>query len=101
MPGIMLHSALSRENAEKEIEQENQLSRTENKGRNGDEDIDRLLRHQEHILRWIVNTPHLAANADNMHREEDRVNTDETQPEMNLAERFVHEAAEHLREPEI
>src|SRR2546426_10481725 len=49
----------------------------------------------------MVNTPHLAANADNMHREEDGVNTDETQQEMNLAERFVHEAAEHLGEPEI
>ena len=36
-----------------------------------------------------------------MHREEDRVNTDETQPEMNLAERFVHHTPEHFRIPEI
>src|SRR5207245_11679582 len=52
MPGIMLHSAPSRENAEQEIEQENQLSRTENNGCNDDEDIHRLVRHKDHILRW-------------------------------------------------
>src|SRR5947199_3297344 len=101
MSGNTLHSGLSRENAEKEVEQENQTSGTENKGCNGDEDIHRLMRHQKHILRWIVNTPILATIADIMQREKDAVNTDEGQPEMDSPQRLIHESGKHLREPEI
>src|SRR5688572_19688321 len=36
-----------------------------------------------------------------MHREEHAVNRNEAHPEVNLAERFVHEPAEHLRKPEV
>ena len=67
----------------------------------GNEHIHRLLRLEERVLSRIVETSHLSADAENVHREEDAVNADEAQPEMNLAERFVHEPAEHFREPEI
>src|SRR5207247_6782822 len=51
--------------------------------------------------RWVVNSTHLSADADNVHRKEHAVNTDESQPKMNPSERFIHEPAEHFREPEV
>ncbi len=36
-----------------------------------------------------------------VHRNEDRVDPDERQPEMNPAQTLTHEAAKHLREPEV
>src|SRR5215471_8790006 len=47
----------------------------------------------------IVNPAHLAANSNNVHGEEDAVNTDKTHPEVNLAEGLIHEATEHFGEP--
>src|ERR1043166_9143930 len=36
-----------------------------------------------------------------VHRHKDRVDADERDPEVDLSNRFVHEAAKHLREPEV
>src|SRR5215468_5989431 len=52
------------ENADNEIHQEDQLSRTQNECRNRNKDVHRLLRLKEHVLRRVINTTHLAADAD-------------------------------------
>src|SRR4051794_28396248 len=74
MPGIPFHSALTTENTNEEVEQEDQLSSSQNKGRNADKHIQGLLRLKKDVLGRIVNTAHLAANAENVHREEHAVN---------------------------
>src|SRR5947207_7851458 len=40
-------------------------------------------------------------NSHRMHRNEDAINADEGDPEMELAESFVEEAAKHLGKPEV
>src|SRR5207247_1628012 len=101
MQGISLQRTFPRKNAEEEVDEEDQLGAAQDKSCNTDKDIHGLLRNQEHILRRVVNSTHLPADADNVHRKEHAVNADESQPKMNLSERFIHEPAEHFREPEI
>src|SRR5678815_4157126 len=47
------------------------------------------------IAAWHTDDTH------DVHRYEDRVDADKRDPEVNLADRFVHEATKHLREPEV
>src|SRR5437899_3132012 len=101
MTEVPILNALDRKNTTKKFKNKNQLTDTENKGRNADENIYRLLRHKKHVLRRIVNAPHLAADADNVHGEEHAIDTDECQPKVDSAECFIHQTAEHFRKPEI
>src|SRR5581483_3032213 len=55
----------------------------------------------EIVLGRVGDPPHHAAEADQMHGTENQIEKNERQPEMNLAQGFVHQPAEHLGEPEI
>src|SRR5262245_47222971 len=101
MPRIAFRRGFAGKNADKEVQQENQLSRTQDEGGNGNEHVHHLLRLKKHVLGWIVNTTHLAAHPNYVHWEENAIGADEREPEMNLSECVVHEAAEHLRKPEV
>src|SRR2546426_239799 len=101
VPRIPLHDPLPRENTDEKVQDKYQLSSAEDKREGADEYINRLLRLQEDVLRWVINPAHLAADADDVHREEHTVGTDKREPEVEFAEAFIHEPAEHLREPEI
>ena len=58
-------------------------------------------RLQEIVLRRIGDAPHHAADADKMHRAENGVEENEREPEMDLAERFIHHPTEHLWKPVV
>src|SRR3989442_286415 len=59
VPRVPFEDSPSPKNTDKEVKQEDQLGGTQDKGRNADENIYRLLRHKKHVLRRIVNAPHL------------------------------------------
>src|SRR5438552_293602 len=101
MPWIVFGHAAARKDAHEEIEDEDQLGCAENESGNGDEDIQRLLRLQERVLSRIIQPAHLSADAENVHREEDTIDAHKAEPKMNFAESFVHQSAEHFREPEV
>src|SRR5262249_16137623 len=101
MPCVPFRLGFAGKNADKEVHQENQLTRTQDEGGNGNEHVHHLLRLKKHVLARIVNTTHLAAHPNNVHWEENAICADEREPEVNLSERVVHEAAEHLRKPEV
>src|ERR1041384_4247695 len=56
---------------------------------------------QELIFRQLRVTTRHALQAHHVHWDEDRVDAEERDPEVNAADAFVHEAAEHLGEPEV
>ena len=101
MPRVPFRRRFAGKNADDEVQQKDQLSRTQNERRNRNKYVHRLLRLKEDVLGRVINTTHLAADSDNVHREEHAIGADEREPEMNLSERRVHEPAEHLREPEV
>src|SRR5262245_17903566 len=101
MPRVVLRHFSSGEDTAEEIDQENELRSKSDERGDRNEHIHTLLRDQEIIFRRIVKTPHLAADAKDVHWEKDAIDADEADPEMNLAQRLVHEPAEHFREPEI
>src|SRR6476661_7993390 len=101
MPRILLHDFLSRKNADQEIRQKDELRSKKNERRDRNENVQRLLRLEEVIVGRIVNAAHLPADSENVHREEHAIHASEAQPEVQFAKRFIHEPAEHLREPEI
>ena len=101
VPRIPLGRVPPKENTPEEIEHEDQLRRTENECEDRDEHIERLLRLQERVLSWIINTPHHSADSQDVHREKYAIDSDETEPEVDLTQRFVQEATEHFGEPVI
>src|SRR5215475_526395 len=101
MPGIPFRGRLSGKNADNEVQQKDQLSRAQNECGNRNKYVHRLLLLKEHVLGRVINTTHLAADSNNVHREENAIRPDEREPEVNLSECGVHEPAEHLREPEV
>src|SRR5436309_12866347 len=100
VPRVLLRP-LAREHAPEEVDDEDQLARAEDERAVGDERVHRLERLQEVVLRRVVDAAHVAADAEDVHREEGPVEADEGEREMDLAERLVHHAAEHLREPVV
>jgi len=101
MPRIAFRRGFAGKNTDKEVQQENQLSRTQDEGGHGNENVHHLLRLKKHVLGRIINTTHLTADSNNVHWEENAIGADEREPEMNLSECGVHETAEHLWEPEV
>src|SRR5262249_3820785 len=95
VPRVLL-CPLAREHAPEEVDDENQLARAEDERAVGDERVHRLERLQEVVLRRVVDAAHVAADAEDVHREEGPVEADEGEREVDLAERLVHHAAEHL-----
>ena len=61
--------------------------------------------HRDQRYQIVVNergvAAHVSGQSQIMHRHKNAINADKRQPEMPLAERVVHHAAEHFREPEI
>src|SRR2546422_416871 len=55
VPRVVLDRAPAAENAEEEVEEKDQLAGAENECSNRNEDIDRLLRHEKHVLGRIIN----------------------------------------------
>src|SRR4026208_316410 len=90
LPRIVFSGSPAREDAREEFHKEQELSRRQEERREGDEYIEDLLRLQKLIVQRVVDTPHLATDSDDMHREEHTVRADETHPEMDLAGRFIH-----------
>src|SRR5262245_58092390 len=76
VPRIALGCAFPDKDAEKEIDQENDLSRAQNKGGNGDKHVHRLLGLEKHVLGRVVDAPHLTADSNNMHWKKDAIRTD-------------------------
>src|SRR5437773_5677216 len=89
------------ENAEEEVEQENQLGRSQNKCGDRNEHVHRLLWLKEHVLSRVIDSPHLATDSDDVHRKKHAIGADEGEPEMNLSECRIHEPAEHFGKPEV
>src|SRR5258706_11908014 len=56
---------------------------------------------EKFILGWIVDAPHVAGDAQEMHREKRPVEKNVSQNEMNHAQGNIHHAAKHFREPVI
>src|SRR6185503_21387367 len=56
---------------------------------------------EEPVLSKARIAPRHTHDAHDVHRYEDRVDAHKRDPEVNLADRFVHEATKHLREPEV
>src|SRR5438552_1334996 len=96
MPRVAFGGTLTCKDADEEIRQEDQLRRSQNERGDRDEYVHGLLGHKEHVLSWIVDAPHLAADSDDVHWEENTVNTNEREPEVNLSQGLVHEAAKHF-----
>ena len=99
VPGI-LAGLLALERAPEEVHEEEDLGGAEDDRAHGDELVEALQRLQEVVLVGVVDAPHVAGDADVVHGEERPVVGDEGEPEVPLAQRLVHHAAEHLREPE-
>src|ERR1051325_9034212 len=100
MPWIDLRR-LTGEQTPEEVDHEWNLRQTEGEGAHRDEHVDRLQVVQEGVLHRVVDAPHVPADAEDVHRKEGAVEGDERRPEMDLAERLVHHAAEHLRKPVV
>src|SRR5436190_19841466 len=62
LPRVVADNSLTCKEAPKEVEDEDELSCTQNKGRIRNKYVHGLLGHEEHILRRIVNATHLAAD---------------------------------------
>ena len=75
------------------------MSCAKDEGGDGDEFIQRLLRLQKVVLGRIIDTAHLAADAQNVHREKHGIDTDEAHPEMDFSERHIHGPPEYFGEP--
>src|SRR5207245_8732868 len=53
------------------------------------------------VVRECRVATYVTGQAEIVHREKDAIDADEGEPEVPLAERLVHHAAEHLGEPEV
>src|SRR5262249_21637164 len=91
----------SPECAPDEIEDENQLTRSQHERAIRHEDIERLKTLHEDVLSWIVIVPDHSADTENMHRQEDQICSDNADLEVNLPEALIHHSSEHAREPVI
>src|SRR5262249_40244720 len=101
VPRISFSHGLPAEDAEEEVEQENQLGRSQHECGNGNENVHRLLWLKEHVLSRVIDAPHLASDSNHVHWEKYAIRTNEGEPEMNFSQRWIHESAKHLREPVI
>src|SRR5215831_18347491 len=101
MPRVVFCNSFTRKDAAEEVEDKDQLCGSKDERSIGDEHIYGLLGHEERVLSRVVNAAHLAANAEYVHRKENTVRADEGKPEMQFTKAFVHESAEHFREPEV
>src|SRR5215813_1784 len=59
VPRISFSHGLPAEDAEEEVEQENQLGRSQHECGNGNENVHRLLWLKEHVLSRVIDAPHL------------------------------------------
>src|SRR3990170_8178800 len=100
LPGIPL-GLLPGEQAPEEIDYEGDLREPERNRAPGDEHIDRLQWLQELVLHRVVDPPHHPAYAKDVHREKGAVVRDERREEVDLPQRLVHHAPEHLWEPVV
>src|SRR5258706_758285 len=99
LPGIV-RCLCSPKATPKQIEEEDELGRADDESRYADETVQGNQRHK-----IIIGESGIAANIPYethiMHGHKDAIHTDESQPEVPLAQRFVHHSTEHFREPEI
>ena len=100
VPGI-LGSLRTEFQAVEKVEQEEQLRGAGDERGDGHEFVHGLQVREETDGRSVRVTANAARDPDEMHRHEDAVGADEREPEMNFAQRLVHHAAKHFREPEI
>src|ERR1022692_1660302 len=84
-----------------EVEQEEQLARGRPERRMTNEHVDAVQALQIIHARGLRVAPRMTGYAQEVHGNEDRVDADEGDPEVDLADGLVHHLAEHLREPEV
>src|SRR5580704_15517834 len=96
----IIGSDWSLESAPYQVEEENQLRGASCQSCNRDEFMHRYQGYQIIVNERGV-AAHVSGQSEIMHRHKNAINADERQPEMPLAERVVHHAAEHFRKPEI
>src|SRR5687767_11827640 len=87
------------EEAPEEVDNKGDLRQPQQYRTDRNEDVDGLQRLQELILQGIVDAPHMTPHPENVHGEEGAIEEDEGAPEVDLPQRVVHHAAEHLWEP--
>src|SRR6185369_7456178 len=92
---------LAFEDAPEHVEVEQYLGQYRDDGCNRDEQYEWMQRLQKLVLAETRIASRHADDSHDVHRHKDRVDADERQPEMNLANPLVHQTAKHLREPEV
>src|ERR1700687_3601625 len=83
-----------------QIEDEDELRCARAECRDGDELVQRQQRSSIIIYERRI-TPHVAHQSEVMERHENAIGANEGEPEMKLAQGFVHHPAGHLAEPEV
>src|ERR1700722_4952402 len=87
--------------APEKIENENKLRGSGDEGGIGHKHMRGLQSSAVRGAGSIRVAAYAACQADEMHGHEDAVGAHKSEPEVKLAQRFAHHAAEHLRKPEI
>src|SRR5713226_7264658 len=99
VPGVF-RSRRTLETAINQVEDEDELRRASAESRDSDELVERQQRPREIIDERRI-TADVAHQPEVMERHENAIGTDKGEPEMKLAQSFVHHAAGHFAEPEV
>src|SRR6516164_9529859 len=97
---LVLRSRLPLEPTVDQVVEKNELARAGEERTNGDELVPTDVRRHEVVDEGLI-ASHVADEAKIMEGHKDAVGTDEGDPEVQFAERLVHHAPGHLREPEV
>src|SRR5262245_14844317 len=97
----ILRRLLAGEQTVDEIPQKKDLRCAENQRAPGDEYVPVLHRLQKFILGRVVDAPHMAGNAEKMHRKKSAVKKDVSEHKMYSSQRPVHLAVKDFRKPII
>src|SRR5258708_14936393 len=100
LPGIVA-DLLAFEQAPNEIEVENELDRHGNDRRDRYEQNQRMRVIQKAILTEVRVTSRHSQKTHRVERNKDRIDAEESNPKMKLAQAFVHHASKHFRKPEV
>ena len=92
---------LATEDAPENIEEKDELHKTQGKCTHRDKDIQAFKVLQKLILHWVRDASHVAAHPKYVHREERAVEGDKGKPEMNVTQRLIPSPAKHLGKPVI
>src|SRR5439155_25062958 len=99
LPGILARLR-SLEEAPEEVDKEHEMGARRHKSRDRHNRVYRDQVLQEDDFGELGVPPDVPFHADEVHRHEDAIDSDKSDPEMDLAQGFIHHAPKHLGEPE-